>query len=85
MRQQGKTVKPRKEAGVVMYADPFVDIVLRQSFSEGYPFDEFFVTGIKRADLQALADYLLSAPPEIYQPLKTLSRKLEYFLLVEAR
>lgn len=76
-----KTVKPRREAGIVMYADPFVDIKLMQSFSEGYPLDEFFVTGIKRADLSALADYLLSAPPEIYQPLKTLSRKLERFLM----
>lgn len=83
--RQPKTVQPRKEAGIVLYADPFVDIVLRQSFSEGYPLDEFFVTGITREDLQALADYLLSAPREIYGPLKTLSQKLERFLLTEAR
>jgi hypothetical protein len=80
-----KTVKPRSEASILMYApDPFVNIKIMQSFAEGYPFDDFFVIGIKQADLQALADWLLVAPPEIYKPLETLSRKLESFLLNES-
>lgn len=77
-----REVHPRTEASIVTYfPDPFVNIALRQSYSEGYPYDEFFVTGIKKADLQALADYLVTAPPEIYEPLETLSRKLEHFLM----
>lgn len=50
---------------------------LRQEFSEGYPTGNYSIHGIHKDDLQRLADWLITLPPDLYEPAAEFHRAIE--------
>lgn len=60
-------------------------VQLRRGFAEGYPTGEYAITGMTKEQLQELADWMISLPPELYHHVEGFSRYLERFLLEDDR
>lgn len=58
--------------------------VLHEKYYEGYGSGEYTITGLSKENLQQLADWMISLPPELYEHVEEWSRFLERFLAKEA-